>query len=229
MFGRFKPVPFDPYGRRRRGPRVPRWLVLLLLGLAGGVAATLFVQERVLPPRLSADASERLSAGYAQADADRTRLTRQLEQATRLAQAASTDKTDLAAELESARASIERLRKDLASAVAALPPDPRGGSIEVRAGQFAARGNKLDYEVVLSRERAARPINAVLQLTLAGDGARGSETSVVLDPVAFSIGGHEVLRGQLALPDGLRPRQATVRVLDRAGGNALGMRVVLVK
>src|SRR5438270_716687 len=36
MFGRSKPIVFDPYGRRRRGLRVPRWLVLLLLGGALG-------------------------------------------------------------------------------------------------------------------------------------------------------------------------------------------------
>jgi hypothetical protein len=38
-----------------------------------------------------------------------------------------------------------------------------------------------------------------------------------------------VVRGSLALPDGFRPRQTTVQVLDRPGGKLLGMRVILVK
>ena len=54
MFGRSRPVVFNPYGRRRSRWRLPRWLVLLLLGAALGVAGVLLAQERYLPPRLSA-------------------------------------------------------------------------------------------------------------------------------------------------------------------------------
>ena len=41
-------------------------------------------------------------------------------------------------------------------------------------------------------------------------------------------GAQQVLRGKVALPEGLKPRQVTVQVLDRAGGRPLGMRVLLV-
>ena len=51
MFGRSRPVIFNPYGRRRSRFRVPRWLVLLLVGAALGMAGVLAVQERWLPPR----------------------------------------------------------------------------------------------------------------------------------------------------------------------------------
>jgi hypothetical protein len=49
-----------------------------------------------------------------------------------------------------------------------------------------------------------------------------------LKPVDLSIGAHEVVRGSQPLPDGFRPRQVTIQVLERAGGRALGMRVMLV-
>ena len=55
MFGRSRPVVFNPYGRRRSRWRLPRWLVLLLLGAALGVAAVLGVQERYLPLRNCTD------------------------------------------------------------------------------------------------------------------------------------------------------------------------------
>ena len=58
MLGQFKPVAYEPYGRRRSG--VPRWLVLLLIGIVLGVAGVVFVQERLMQPRLSVDASQRL-------------------------------------------------------------------------------------------------------------------------------------------------------------------------
>jgi hypothetical protein len=82
---------------------------------------------------------------------------------------------------------------------------------------------------VLTRERgAAKPMTGVMQLVAAGDGARGADTSVTLKPVAVTVGSHLLLRGSLPLPEGFRPRQVTVQVLDRAGGKPLGMRVMLV-
>src|SRR5439155_11951312 len=56
MFGQSKAVIFEPYGRRRSRRTVPRWLVLLLSGIVVGAGGVVFVQERYLPPRLSADA-----------------------------------------------------------------------------------------------------------------------------------------------------------------------------
>ncbi|HEY9239847.1 MAG TPA: hypothetical protein VIP10_13480, partial [Burkholderiaceae bacterium] len=77
----FKPVTFDPYGRRRSRWRMPRWLMLLILGFAGGAAALYFVQERYLPPRLSASASTELRSAYETAEAARVRLSGELAQA----------------------------------------------------------------------------------------------------------------------------------------------------
>jgi len=84
--------------------------------------------------------------------------------------------------------------------------------------------------VLLTRERqTAKPLTGVMQLILAGESARGGETTITLKPVELSIGSHAIVRGSQPLPAGFQPRQATVQVLDRAGGNALGMRVLLVK
>ena len=99
MFGSSKPVVFDPYGRRRKRARVPRWLVLLLLGIAVGIAGVLLVQERYLPPRLSADASAKLQRDYEQADAERQRLTQALAENGRRLERALADAKRQAEEL----------------------------------------------------------------------------------------------------------------------------------
>src|ERR1043165_8170866 len=69
--------------------------------------------------------------------------------------------------------------------------DPRGGAVQVRAAHFTTDGGKLVYDVVLSRERAARPISGVMQLVVAGASKRGPPTSIRLQPVTVSIGRFE--------------------------------------
>lgn len=230
MFGSSKPVVLQPYGRRRTRASVPRWLLLWLVGVAAGAGAVVWVQERYLPPRLSAEASAALRTAFDKADAERQRLAGELAGTAKRLDAALTEKKALGAELAGGRAVAERLQGDLAAVVAALPADPRGGSVEVRAARFSAQGGALGYDVVLTRERAAgKPLAGVMQLLVTGESARGGSSTVSLKPVAVAIGGHEVLRGSLPLPEGFKPLQTTIQVLDRAGGKVLGMRVLPVK
>lgn len=230
MFASSKPVPFNPYGRRRSRWRLPRWAVLLLAGTAIGAGAVVYVQERHLPPRLSASESTQLNSAFTQADAGRAQLKISLADTDRRLAAALTEKKALVDDLADSRARAERLHDDLAVAVNALPADPRGGSVAVRAGRFTAQGGAMLYEVVLTRERAsAKAVPGVLQLVVAGQSARGVETSVALKPVAVSLGSMAVVRGSLPLPDGFKPRQTTVQVLDKPAGRSLGMRVLAVR
>lgn len=230
MLGTFKPVAFDPYGRRTRR-RVPRWLVLLATGAAVGAAAVLFVQEKYLPPRLSHGESTKLKADYAQADAERKRLGAELATTSQQLQAALAESKTLADALAGSRKATESLKQDVNSLVAALPPDPRGGTVEVRAGRFNVEGNSLAYDVVVSRPRAgAKPLTGVMQLAVTGDSAAGKpDTTINLPAVPMSVLAHETLRGTARLPDGFKPKTATVSLLDREGGALLGRRVMYVK
>ena len=230
MFGRSKPVVIS-YSRRRHGPRVPRWLVLLGVGVAAGAGGLWLAQEKWLPPRLTADASRELRANFEQADAERKSLATQLAATTRELQAAQATVQRQTQELAAPRAEAQKLRDDMAALIAALPADPRGGAVEIRAGRFAAQGNALAYDLVLTRDAkaAATPLSASLQLNVLGLTPRGAETTVALKPVDISVGGHALVRGTVPLPDGVRPRQVTVQVLDAPGGKSLGMRILTVK
>jgi hypothetical protein len=230
MFGRSKPVVLESYGHRRKRGRPPRWLVLLLSGVAVGVAGVLVVQERYLPPRLSANESLKLRLAYDHTEAERTRLQRALSDTEQKLAATATQNKALQDELAGSRARIERLSQDLATTVEALPPDPRGGTVEVRAGKFTVRGGALVYDVVLARDRAGnRPTTGVMQLQVVGSSAKSPQATVALKPVPVSFTSHEVVSGSQPLPDGFKAREATVQVLDRPAGRSLGMRVMLVK
>lgn len=230
MFGRSRPVVIDTYGSRRRGPRVPRWLVALLIGAVAGAAGVVYVQERHLPPRLSATESARLHASFSEADAERLRLRNELAETAKKLEASLAETRRLAGELAASREATERLRDDLAFVAAALPPDPRGGAVEVRAARFVRSGETLAYEVALAHEGArGKPGAGVMQLVVTGESARGAETTVSLDPVAVAPSAHQVLRGSARLPAGFVPRQCAIRVLDRPAGQLLGTRVMYVK
>lgn len=232
MFGRSSAIVFDSYdGRRSRTRwRLPRWLWLLLAGVGLGAGAVVAVQERVLPPRLSAAASTELRSDFERADTERQRLRAELGRTGLQLQAALTEKKTLADALGASRATVDTLREDLTAVIAALPPDPRGGAVEVRAARFSARGGQLSYDLVLTRERAGgKPMPGVLQLLVAGESERGVPATVALKAVALSVGSQSVVRGSLPLPEGFRPRETTVQVLDRPAGKSLGMRVLPIK
>ena len=230
MFSRFKPVPFDPYGRQRSRARVPRWLLLLLSGIALGGGGVIAIQQHYLPPRLSASESTRILSAYQQADAERAQLQKQLDEADKRLATATAARSNATLELEASRAAVASLREDIASLVTTLPSDPRGGRVEVRAGQFTTKGNTLDYDLVLTRDRTtAAPMTGVLQLVVAGDAPRGADTTLTAQPVALSIGSHQIVHGSVPIPEGFKPRETTVRILDRTAGEQLGMRVLRVR
>jgi hypothetical protein len=201
--------------------------VLLLSGIVVGAGAVVVVQERYLPPRLSAVESTELRASFEAADGERQRLKRELADATQRLQATRAENKGLSDELGATRVTSERLRKDVASLVEMLPPDPRSGEVAVRAARFTTQGGSLAYDVVLSRDKpGARPLSGVVQFVVAGEGRKDTVTS---KPVTVTVGRYESVSGNVPLPEGFKPREARVSVLDRPDGKQLGTRVMYVK
>lgn len=231
LFRRKGPVVFEPYGyRRRRSWGVPRWLVLLLLGVAIGAGGLLYVQESHLPPRLSASESQQLLARLEEVDRERQRLQGELTAATSKVDANEAETRKLTGELGEARRQIDRLQKDLALFDEVLPPDPRGGDVEVRAARFSNDAGRLAYHVLLTRDRkGGKPFRGVMQLVVSGERASGRNDTVTLDPVDVTLASYQHVQGALALPEGFTARQTTIRVLDAANGRTMGMRVINVR
>lgn len=223
-----KPVALPSYGRREHR-RVPPWLIWLLSGALAGVIGVIVVQERYLPPRLSAHESAQLRASLQDSNNERQRLQSALDTTSRRLDSALADRQSLTQALDASRQTTDGLRRQLAQLVEALPPDPRGGPVQVRAAHFATQGGQLRYEVVLTRARPSdKPWQGVMQLAVAGSSHHGPESVVRLPPVAVALAPFQALGGALPLPEGFQPRQVTVNVLDRPGGRGMGMRVLEV-
>jgi hypothetical protein len=229
MLSSSKPVAFYSSGRQRRRFRPPRWLVLLLVGIGLGIGSVIFVQERYLPPRISVAAGEQLRNELASSEAARLKQAADLAETSRRLAASLDERKQMADELADSRAAAGRTQEDLKAIVSTLPPDPRAGVVEIRAGRFVATGTSLNYTVVLSHGRAteaALPVS--VQYVVSGDAVRGTATVFTPATQAASVGSSSIQHGTIALPGGLKPRQVAIHILDRHGGKSLGMRVLEV-
>lgn len=209
---------------------MPWWLVLLVFGLLVGAGAVLFVQERYLPPRLSAEASADLRRDYEAAESERQRLSQSLAEATRQLEAARTEQQRATQELGDSKDLVGQLREDLAAVVDLMPPDPRGAPIGIRAARLDVAQGALNYDLLLSREEASgESFTGVMQFVLTGTSGRNSRATAALPAVDIRVGRYESLRGSVTLPEGFDPKQATINLLDKIDGKTYGRRVINVR
>ncbi len=218
----FKPVPF---GQQRRRKGIPRWVWVLLSGIALGVGGLYYVEQRVLPPRLSLPESLSLRSNLDQATKSRDEMAQQLAQATAQMKTAQEERRVAVEKMQLAVNNVEPLKKDLDLLLKAVPPDPRGNAIAIRAGVFSVAAGKLNYHVLFTRDRANDPaFTGAAQITVAGSKG-GRDTSVALPSQALSVAGYQHYSGNLPLPEGLTPREITVKLLKAEGGAMVSMRV----
>ncbi len=227
MFGRSKPTVFKPvsYQRQRKPLRIPKWFLLLLLGVAAGSSGLWYIQENYLPPRLSPEESDKLRADLDVANRERVQLKTELKQTSDKLAASEAQGKKAQNDLATSRQTTEKLQKDLSQFVLALPPDPRGGPIGIRAASFAPAGGQLSYNVIFTRQRKGDDVfKGVMQLVVTGSRSGRIETHP-LPVVQMALEGYQQLSGNLALPDGMVPREISIRVLRGVGGEMQSMRV----
>ncbi|HMN81110.1 MAG TPA: hypothetical protein PKA20_14415 [Burkholderiaceae bacterium] len=231
MFGRsrrptvFKPV---PYMRPRSRWRVPRWLMILVTGIALGVGGLMYLQARHLPKGMSPDEAQRVLGELDAATKERDRLKTDLQKTTEQLQAEQGEGTRVKDDLGNARRTIDRLQKDLAQFVQALPPDPRGSAIAIRAASFSTTVGQIGYHIVFTRARKSDDsFKGVMQLVVTGQRG-GREETVPLSPVPMTVEAYQHMSGTQPLPEGFAPREVTIRVLRGPGGEMLSMRVFKV-
>lgn len=230
MFGRSKPVVFDRYASRQSRRLLPNWLWVLLCGVAIGAGALFYVLENLMPPRLSADATIRLREAFDSATQERSRLATELAQTRKELEETLARNERVSDELKVSQRNLGVQHDDIEALLAALPADPRGGVVEIRAVRFAVDGDALGYDMVFASDRAqSASLAGVMELHVAGKTAGGTETTVSLDPVTVKVGQYAIVHGSVPMPGGFAPRQVTIRVLDRLGGKLYGMRVINVK
>ncbi len=218
----FKPVPFQSQAKTGG---VPRWVQLMLLGIALGAAGLYLIQENFLPKRLSFSKSVELEKRLEVSDNDREGLRKETADIKIKIQAAEAASKKAQAESLIAQQTSERLQKNLAQFVSALPPDPRGGLVGIRAGSFNSPPGSLSYNVILTRNAKANDfLKGSMQLVIMGQKPTGRNESVTLPAVPLEIDNYQQLSGTLTLPEGMVAKEITVKIL-RGAGELVSLRV----
>lgn len=222
----FKPSVYQP-GKRSR--RMPRWLVLLLIGIVLGAGGVLFLQTNYGPQRLTAEQSEQLHSELSAANLERQRLQSQLDETRAQRDASQTASQQQTTELAQARSRIEALTQEIAIFQDAVPPDPRGGDIGVRWGEFRQQAGQLGYQTLIMREKeGGQTFQGAVTFEVSGNYKNGRRDNVTSEPVAIKLDRYTHAQGSMALPEGFTARTVTVRVID-AQSRQQAMRIYYVR
>ena len=218
----FKPVPF---GQTRRRGAVPRWLIWSASGLVVGAAGLYYAQEKLLSPRLSAleSMSIRSQADAATKARDVAKL--QLGEASSKMKSAQERESNAVEKMNLALVGVDPLMKDIDLFIKALPPDPRGNPIGIRAGNFSVSGGQLNYHVLFVRDaKVDSRFGGTMQMTAAGSRG-GRDVSIDLNTQPIALDQYKHVVGTLALPAGFTPREISIKLTKSPSDAIVSQRV----
>jgi len=229
----FKPSPYET-SRRSRG--LPRWLVLLLVGVLLGASGVLFVQTSYGPKQLSVLDSQKLINDMNSLTLEKQRLQTQVDDFTQKLELERNDSTQtrqkLEEELTKLKALVEPLKDQLNLFAQTLPFDPKYGAVGISTAQFiqAKTGGKLSYLVWVMQEKADRPaFKGKLILAFEGRHADGRNETISISPISLDVAHYQHVTGQADLPEGFVARRVNAKIMDADEKKQLTWRVMQVQ
>lgn len=237
LFGRsrrqvFKPSPYDT---RRRGRKLPRWFILLVVGILVGSGGTLILQASYGPKRLTLIESQKLTNDLAavslerqQLQADVTELQRQLETGR-----SGAEKTigELRAEIKQLNERMQPLRDEVQLFAKALTAGVKFDPIGIAGASFeqATGSSQMKYQIVLAQENDQQPAyDGRVEVTFEGRYPNGRSGSVKALVEPFKLKHYQHMTGSIEMPNSLQAVTATLRVYQADGSRALSYRTFQV-
>ncbi|MBC7204778.1 MAG: hypothetical protein H5U29_14935 [Pusillimonas sp.] len=222
----FKPT---PYGATRKKRRIPRWLILMLTGVVLGAGGVLFVQKSYGPTLLTVEQAEQLRQDLNSANLDKQRLQSQLNRTTHELKESQAALAEQTARATTAEETVEGLKDDVLLLARAVAPDPRGTSPGIRAADFENAEGQLNYELLVMQDSPdASTFNGVMDFAIAGRYPNGRATTLDIPVGDVNIGHYTQLSGNVALPDGFRATQVTIRIRPGANESIAATRTIRV-
>lgn len=224
----FKPT---PYGYTRRSKGIPRWLVLMLAGIALGAGGVLFLQRSYSPPRLTAEQSEQLRMDLNSATLDKQRFqaeAKQLKENLDKSMQTVDEQVKKIAQIQQDNAQLE---SGVESLIQAIPPDPRGTSPGIRAADMINTGTQLSYNALLiqdAQEGGTPAFDGQIKLIAAGHYSNGQTVHIDIATLPIHMTRYTEVRGEATLPNGFRARQVTMQVTPAGSDKVISTRTIRV-
>src|SRR5690625_5304086 len=205
----------SPYGYSRRKRRIPRWLMLMIVGVVIGVGGVLFVQESYGPARLTVEESERLHFDLNAATSEVQRLKTELGQSQRELSQTQQQLEEQTEQIEQHDAIVSQLEKDIAFFACNAPEDPRVTSPVIRASQFRHQGDDdaLNYEIlILQHFPYAYALTGTLHFYVQGHHLNVCLRYIDLHPISNVLHYYLHEEGSSEHHSGFSLRQVTIQV-----------------
>lgn len=229
----FKPSPYHSH-RNSRG--LPRWLILLVLGILLGGGGVIVLQASYGPKRLTVLESEKLTSElttlnskYQTLQNDFVVLNSQLENSKKASeQVIQTARDELAAiqkRLEPTEQSLLVFQKALTNSMSFDP-------IGIVSDQLTQSTSKplLNYQILLlQRFDSKTAFNGQAEITFEGTYPNGRAGAVKTPMLELNVVSHQILQGTLDLPPGFTASKGTIRVFKSHNSRAVGWRTFSVQ
>ncbi len=238
LFGRsrrqvFKPSPYDTRRRRRK---LPRWFVLLVVGILIGSGGTLILQASYGPKRLTVLESQKLTDDLAAVTLDRQQLQADLTELQRQLDAGQTSAEQTIAglrqEISTLQQRMQPLRDEVELFKGALSAGVKFDPIGITGASFDQEkgSDSLQYQIVLVQEDDQQPAyEGRIEVTFEGRYPNGRAGAVKALVVPFTLKHYEILTGSIEMPNSLQATRATLRVYRAEGNRALSYRTYSVQ
>lgn len=228
----FKPSPYDT---RRRSRGLPRWFILLMIGILLGGGGVLILQASYGPKRLTMLESQRLTDDLASVALERQQL--QAEVTTLQGRLKTTQvKADQSInELQSGLSELQQRVKPLQDKVSlflkAITSNVKMDPVGISGASFAqpSSSDKLDYRILVVQENDKQPTyDGRIEVTFEGRYPNGKSGAIKALVAPFSVEHYQHLSGELTLPNQFQATRATLRIYQGDGKRALSFRTFSV-
>lgn len=226
----FTPTAYGP--RRKR--RIPRWLILLISGVAIGSGGLLFLQKSYGPTRLTAEQSEQLQFELNSSNLENQRLIAEIGQQKRELELNANQLEETEQELKSVQKRLGTIDQEIQILIDAIPADPRGTSPGIRAATFTNANGNLHYKVLVMQEPnpdtgKIEPFKGTAEVVVTGRYSNGAVAHHDLPVFDVNIGHYSQLEGDLPLPNHFTAREATIRLKREGEKQVAATRTLIVR
>lgn len=228
----FKPSPYDT---RRRSKGLPRWFILLMVGILIGGGGVLILQASYGPKRLTMLESQRLTDELASVSLDRQQLQAEvtaLQSRLKTARGqADQSINELKTELTELQQRVKPLRDEVSMFLKAITSNVQIDPVGISGASFVqpSRTEKLNYHILVVQESDQKPTyNGRIEVTFEGRYPNGKSGAIKALVAPFSVGHYQHLSGELTFPNQFQATRATLRIYQADGNRALSYRTFSV-